>query len=63
MQRFLYSGPVCEFGKCISSKWEGQTTAPSAEKARSNLIFQFKKQTGRAPTSKITLPGTLIAVI
>ena len=62
MYKFSYKGPVLEFEKCIADRWEGQTYAVSEKKARSNLIYQFKKQTGRSPQSKITLPGKIIFV-
>lgn len=60
MTLYSYSGPVREFDKEISRNWESQTYAVSEKKARANLVFQFKKQTGREARSKITLPGKLI---
>jgi hypothetical protein len=42
--------------------WSGTTTAPNAEKARANLIFQFKKQYNMAPNHKIELVGKIYQV-
>lgn len=59
MGKYRYDGPVMEFDTCIANHWRGETTAPSESKARSNLIYQFKKKNHRLPSSKITLPGDL----
>jgi hypothetical protein len=59
MNRYVYSGPVNEFGKCIARRWEGATYAPSEAKARSNLTYQFKKENNKLPGTKITLPGKI----
>lgn len=59
MQRYYYEGPVMEFGNCVNHRWKGETVAPSEKKARSNLIYQYKKQSNRIQQTKITLPGTL----
>lgn len=56
---YSYDGPVKEFDKIIANNWSSTTMAPSEAKARSNLIYQFKKQFGKAPNSKITLPGKI----
>ena len=58
--KYSYSGPVKEFDRIISDKWSGSTFAVSEKKARSNLIFKFKKQFGKIPASKISLPGKVI---
>lgn len=60
MGLFLYDGPVLEFDKIISNRWCGQTYAVSEAKARTNLAYQFKRETGRIPRSKISLPGKII---
>lgn len=59
MERYSYSGPVCEFGRVVQDKWEGSTMAVSEKKARSNLTYQWKKRNNRTGNSKITLPGKL----
>ena len=61
MNKFTYDGPVMEFERCIADHWKAETYAVSKKKARSNLIFQFKKQTGRSPQARITLPGKIVS--
>lgn len=60
MNLYSYSGPVMEYERCIAYNWKAQTRAVSEKKARSNFVFQFKKQSGRVPNSKISLPGKII---
>lgn len=62
MKRYLYSGPVMEFERIITNKWEASTVAQSPSKARSNLTFRFKKEHNKATNSKISLPGKLVVV-
>lgn len=59
---FAYDGPVMEFDKCISNRWRASTYAPSCEKARSNLVYRFKKENNRAVSSKIILPGKIVMI-
>lgn len=59
MTLYTYDGPVLEFEKIIANRWQAQTYAVSEAKARSNLAFQFKRDYGRVPRSKITLPGKI----
>ena len=61
MTLYSYDGPVLEFDKIVSNRWSAQTYAVSEAKARINLAYQFKRDTGRVPRTKITLPGKLIA--
>lgn len=60
MNLYLYKGPVLEFDRIVDDCWKGETYAVSEVKARANLAFQYKRDTGRVPRSKITLPGKLI---
>ena len=60
MALYSYDGPVLEFDKIVANHWQGQTYAVSEAKARSNLAYQFKKEYGRVPRSKITLPGKIV---
>lgn len=60
MTLYSYDGPVMEFDKLIANHWQAQTYAVSEAKARTNLAYQFKRETGRVPRSKITLPGMII---
>lgn len=57
MERYVYDGPVMQFDRCIMNRWQGTTCASSENKAKSNLIYQFKKQNNILPTAKITLAG------
>lgn len=59
LKRYSYTGPVCEFDRCVASVWTAETVAPSEKKALSNLAFRFKRDTNRVSTSKISLPGKL----
>lgn len=60
MDRYIYSGPVMQFERIVAPKWSAETSAVSEAKARSNLIFQYKKLVGLAPYAKITLPGKVM---
>lgn len=59
MNRYFYEGPVMEFDRCVQWKWSGETMAQSEKKARSNLVFQWKKKNNRVSGTRITLPGKL----
>jgi hypothetical protein len=59
MNMYVYDGPVMEFGRCINRRWVSITYAPSEGKARSNLMYQYKKQYRKATDAKISLPGKL----
>lgn len=60
MTLYSYDGPVLEFNRIVASRWYGETYAVSEAKARTNLAFRYKKETGRVPQTKITLPGKII---
>lgn len=62
MEQYTYNGPVMEFDRCVSYNWKGTTYAVSEKKAKSNLVYQYKKQNNRAVTTKISLPGKLVRV-
>lgn len=62
MNKYRYEGPVTEFDLCICNRWVGETVASSKAKARSNLAYQFKKQTNRTRYAKIGLPGDLYLI-
>lgn len=59
MAKYVYDGPVTSFGRCIASKWHGETIAESERKAISNLEYQFKKKNNMLAATKIGLPGYL----
>ena len=60
MNLYSSTGPVTMFDRCVSNCWKGETYASSEKKAKSNLIFQYKKQNGLIPASKVNLPGKLV---
>lgn len=60
MALYSYNGPVLEFDRVIANRWQAQTYASSEAKARANLAYQFKKDNGKVPRSKITLPGKIV---
>lgn len=62
MTQYSYDGPVMEFGRCVANRWQATTRAVSERKARSNLVYQFKKDNGRTANAKITLPGKIVSV-
>lgn len=57
MNRYIYDGPVMVFDQCVENKWHGETIAPSEKKARSNLVYQWKKRNNKVASTKVTLPG------
>ena len=54
---YVYKGAVMMFDRVINPYWEAETTATSAKKAKSNLIFRYKKMNRLEPTAKVILPG------
>ena len=44
MHVYRYKGPVLNFNNKIAESWSGETTALTEAKAKSNLIYQFKKR-------------------
>lgn len=62
MHLYSYDGPVKEFETCVKSNWHATTYAVSEKKARSNLTFRFKQETGRSRDAKISLPGKIVLV-
>lgn len=57
MDIYTYEGPVMEYERCVQHFWKAETTASSEAKARSNLSYRWKKENGRVPRVKVTLPG------
>ena len=60
MNLYSYKGPVLFFGRLVERNWRGQTYAASEARARYNLMYQYKKRTGRLANAKIELPGKLV---
>ena len=63
MYKYRFSGPVSEFGRCITEHWEGETTAISKARARANLEYRFKKQHNKYPSAKISLVGDIQTIL
>ena len=57
--KYVYDGPVMVFEQCVANHWKGETFAPSEQKARSNLMYQFKTKNNRVASSKVSLPGKI----
>lgn len=57
--KFSYEGPVRSLDGIVSSRWMGETYATSEARARSNLVYQYKKEHGLDVSAKITLTGKI----
>lgn len=57
MKTYEYEGPVMEDGGYHLSRWKASTAAVSESKARSNLIYRFKKEYNIFMGARISLPG------
>ena len=60
MQQYRYEGPVMRFASCLQCRWTATTVAATEAKAKSNLVYRYKKENGLLPNAKITLPGKLV---
>lgn len=60
--KYRYDGPVMEFDRLVANNWKGETIAPSEQKARNNLVYQYKKSNNRIAGTKVTLPGKIMMV-
>lgn len=59
-RRYTFAGAVKDsFARIICHAWHGATYATSAEKALSNLSFQFKRSAGLASYTRICLDGSI----
>ena len=47
------------FDKCVEHYWTEETTAASEKKPRSNLAYQYKKEMGLIPQTKVSITGKL----
>ena len=59
MQKYFYDGPVMRFDTCVDHRWRATTIAQSEAKAKSNLIYRYKKENGLVPNAKVSLPGKI----
>ena len=60
MDKYIYKGPVKVFNNIVDPNWYGVTWAATPARAKSNLMYQWKKANGQAPTSRVTLPGDVV---
>lgn len=63
-ERYVYEGPVWRaFDLLVEEKWYGETSAPTKEKAESNLKYQYKKECNLPVQSRLYLdPARLTKV-
>lgn len=54
--KYFYDGPVLIFDNIATDHWHGETMAPSENKARANLAYQFRKQHNLVRATKVSLP-------
>ena len=59
-KKYSYNGPVMRFDRCIDDQFKAETMAISEERARSNIIFQYKKANNLIPSTNISLPEKLV---
>lgn len=59
MDKYTYNGPVRMYENVLTSHWKAETVAESEAKARSNLVYQYKKTHGLDMFTKITLTGKI----
>lgn len=57
---YYYEGPVMVFDKCVAYKWQATTFATSEQKAKSNMIYQYKQRNNLSPNTKVSLPGSVL---
>ena len=55
MRKYIYNGPVMVFDKCVTGNWVAETVAPSKAKAKSNIIYQFKKANNLIPSARVSI--------
>lgn len=55
MNKYIYNGPVMVFDRCVAGKFVAETVAPSKEKAKSNIIYQFKKNNNLVPSARVSI--------
>lgn len=61
-RKYVYDGPVMLFDRCIVNCWHASTYAISEDKARCNMMYQYKKNNKLTADSKIALPGKVVCV-
>lgn len=59
MNLYSYKGSVKNYDTVVQRDWEGRTIAVSEKKARTNLMYQWKRQHGKTADYKVSLPGEI----
>ncbi len=59
MERYSYRGPVKMFNTIVQNNWYAETMAATPAKAKSNLMYRWKKENGKTAASKVELPGKI----
>lgn len=59
---FHYNGPILHFGT-IQGYFEAWTSAVSFEKAKSNILYQYKMLNGYKPTFKLDLDMSKLGLV
>lgn len=54
-KRYIYRGPVFQFGKLLDRDFEAYSMAVSPQKALNNITYRYKFMHNMVPASKITL--------
>ena len=57
---YTYEGPVLVNDINVCNRWNAKTYAISGKKAKSNLMYQYKKEHGLPINTKIDLPGIIL---
>ncbi len=63
MNEHSYNGPVMEFDRCIADHYKTTTRAVSPQKALCNIMFRFKKESGKSPFCKISLDARKLQLV
>lgn len=54
---YTYNDGVAMFGRIVEPNFSAETYAVSPERARSNILYQFKKANGYTTSANLTLTG------
>jgi len=47
------------FNTIVQNNWYAETMAATPAKAKSNLMYRWKKENGKTAASKVELPGKI----
>lgn len=60
---YFYEGPVYIFETLVAEHWTGETFAPTKEKAKSNLEYQYKRMNGYQPNAMVRIDPRKIGMV